>query len=150
MHEFKTEQFLPITKEKAWEFFSSPKNLSLITPPQMEFKILSDLRNEFIYEGMKINYSVKPLWGIPVMWQTEISAVHFEKSFTDRQTIGPYKIWEHTHTFVEKKKGILMIDELNYLLRFGIFGKLIERLIVRRKIMSIFDYRKRVLEKMFN
>jgi ligand-binding SRPBCC domain-containing protein len=38
MHQFKAEQFLPITKEKAWDFFSSPKNLSVITPPEMDFK----------------------------------------------------------------------------------------------------------------
>ncbi len=41
IHEYKVEQQLPISLEKAWEFFSSPANLSLITPPEMEFKILT-------------------------------------------------------------------------------------------------------------
>ena len=47
IHEYKVEQQLPISLEKAWEFFSSPANLSLITPPEMEFKILTkDLKKE--------------------------------------------------------------------------------------------------------
>jgi len=31
MHKIEREQFLPISKEEAWKFFSSPKNLSKIT-----------------------------------------------------------------------------------------------------------------------
>ena len=35
------KQNLPITKEKAWEFLSSPKNLKTITQDYMGFNILS-------------------------------------------------------------------------------------------------------------
>lgn len=149
MHQFKVEQFLPISREKAWDFFSSPKNLSVITPPEMDFKILSELNGAGIYEGMKIDYRVKPLLGISLRWQTEICKVQNQNYFTDRQLKGPYKIWEHTHTFVEAKDGILMTDVVNYELPFGLFGKVAERLIVRKKIKSIFDYRKTILNKIF-
>ncbi len=72
MFQYKTEQFLPIDIEKAWKFFSSPENLKTITPDELDFKILTDIGDEEIYEGMKIDYMVKPLFKISVRWQTEI------------------------------------------------------------------------------
>jgi ligand-binding SRPBCC domain-containing protein len=149
MHTYKAEQFLPISLEKAWAFFSSPKNLSVITPPSMEFKILSNLEGEGIYEGMLIDYRVKPMLGIPVRWQTEISDVKENYSFTDEQLTGPYKIWKHTHTFTAKEDGVLMTDVIQYELPLGWLGKIVEKIIVRDKIKSIFDYRKNILTKIF-
>lgn len=149
MHQFKAEQFLPIDKKTAWDFFSSPKNLSKITPPEMDFKILSLLNGQEIFEGMKIDYTVKPLFGIKVSWQTKICSVENQKYFTDTQTKGPYKVWEHTHSFVEMNNGVLMTDVVNYKLPLGFIGKIVERLVVRKKINSIFDYRKNILKKLF-
>ncbi len=150
MHVYKTEQFLPITLEKAWSFFSSPGNLKVITPPSMDFTICSDLEDESIYEGMLIDYRVKPILGIPVRWQTKITQVKENHSFMDKQLVGPYKVWEHTHTFTTQKDGILMMDVIRYKLPFGWLGELSEKLFVRRKIKSIFEYRKNILNKLFN
>jgi len=149
MHQFKAEQFLPIDKKKAWDFFSSPKNLSKITPPEMDFKILSSLNGEEIFEGMKIDYTLKPLFGISVHWQTEIYKVQNQKYFSDRQAKGPYKIWEHTHTFSEVDGGVLMHDVVNYKLPFGFMGRALNSILVKRKIENIFEYRKQILERIF-
>lgn len=149
MHQFKVEQFLPIDKRKAWDFFSSPKNLSLITPPEMDFKIISEFNGEGIFEGMKIDYTVKPLFGITVRWQTEICKVQNLKYFTDRQAKGPYKIWEHTHTFTEVAGGVLMHDVVNYKLPFGFIGWAVNSILIKNKVENIFDYRKNVLESLF-
>lgn len=149
MHQFRNEHLLPISQERAWSFFSSPKNLSVITPPEMKFVILSHLADENIYEGMKIDYTLRPLFGISVRWQTEICKVQNHVLFTDKQTVGPYKFWEHTHTFSEQGSGVLMTDVVNYELPFGFVGKIAESILVRRKIKSIFDFRKSVLNKLF-
>ncbi len=87
------EQNLAITIEEAWAFFSSAKNLDRITPPEMGFKIISQLREEPIYHGMQIEYIVKPLFGIPLKWVTEIENVQAPYSFADRQQKGPYRLW---------------------------------------------------------
>lgn len=149
MHTYSTEQLLPIDIHTAWAFFSSPKNLAVITPAELDFKILTDLGDNEIYDGMIIDYKVKPLLGIPLHWQTEICQVKKDVSFTDRQVKGPYKIWEHTHTFIEMSDGIIMKDEVNYQLPFGVIGDIMHSLVVKNKIKHIFDYRRQVLHKLF-
>ena len=41
LHYHKFEQFLPISLDEAWDFFSAPQNLNEITPPEMKFEILT-------------------------------------------------------------------------------------------------------------
>jgi ligand-binding SRPBCC domain-containing protein len=146
---FTTEQLLPATLTAAWNFFSSTGNLSLITPPEMDFTTLTDIEGRDIYEGMIIDYRLRPLFGIPVRWQTKISKVQKPFSFTDIQLKGPYRCWEHTHTFIEKENGVLMKDEVKYGLPLGIMGNAVHSLIVRKKIHDLFLYRKAALERIF-
>lgn len=147
--ELKTEQFLPVSINKAWEFFSSPKNLSVITPPSLDFVVLTDLADDEIYPGMIIDYTVRPLFGISVKWKTEITNVDKPHSFTDRQIKGPYAFWEHKHYFIEKDdergKGVVVMDHVRYQLPFGIIGGIAHTLIVRKKLQEIFDFRRKTL-----
>src|SRR3569623_1118972 len=94
---YRTFQFLPTDINTAWDFFSSAKNLARITPPELDFKILTDLGEKDIYRGMLIDYTLKPLFGIRLHWQTEIWKLKKPRMFIARQLKGPYKIWEHTH-----------------------------------------------------
>lgn len=149
IYQFKTEHFLPIDIYQAWAFFSSAKNLARITPPEMDFKIRTQLDDREIYEGMLINYTVKPLFGIPLGWETEIFNVNKPYIFADRQTKGPYKIWEHTHIFVEKDAGVLMTDVVNYQLPFGILGTFAHSLFVKKKVQHIFTFREHALNRIF-
>jgi ligand-binding SRPBCC domain-containing protein len=149
MHKFITEQFLPITIGEAWDFFSSPNNLALITPPEMDFKILSKVEEIGIFEGQQIEYTVKPLIGITIKWKTEIGKTSKHNFFTDKQLKGPYKVWEHTHTFLVQENGVLMKDEVNYKLPLGVLGKLLNKLFIKQKIENIFSYRRNTLDKIF-
>ncbi|MBA3284417.1 MAG: SRPBCC family protein [Nitrosopumilus sp.] len=150
MHYFKTKQFLPINITTAWEFFSNPANLSRITPPELDFKIISKISSLKIYEGMSINYKVKPLWGISVGWETVLKNIKEPQSFTDIQTSGPYKQWEHKHSFRQHNNGVWMQDEIKYKLPLGFVGRIFNFILVRKKIESIFLYRENVLNKLFN
>ena len=144
-----SEQFLPVSIEKAWDFFSSAKNLSRITPPEMQFKIMNNLADDDIYNNMVIDYTVRPLFGIPLKWKTVITHVDKPHQFMDRQEKGPYKKWEHTHTFVQKDNGVLMSDVVNYALPFGVLGRFAHFLFVRKKLKQIFDFRTKTLEELF-
>jgi len=149
MHIFKSEHFLTIDINTAWDFFSSAKNLALITPPEMAFKILTKLENVEVYEGMIIDYTVKPLLGIPLKWTTEICKVNKPFLFMDKQVKGPYSVWEHTHRFIEKDNGVLMQDEVKYQLPLGFIGTIVNNYIVRNKIRKIFKFREEALNRLF-
>ena len=147
--EFKAEQFLPVSIARAWDFFSSPTNLSVITPPSLDFVVLTDTGDKEIYSGMIINYTVRPLFGVPVKWRTEITNVDKPYSFTDRQVKGPYTLWEHKHYFVEKNNGVVVIDHVHYRLPFGVFGVITHSLLVKKKLNAIFDFRRKTLAELF-
>jgi ligand-binding SRPBCC domain-containing protein len=149
MYKISANQFLPITISQAWKFFSSPQNLSAITPASLDFRILTN-SPATIYEGMKIDYKVKPLLGIPLRWQTEICSVEEEYMFIDKQVKGPYKLWEHTHYFFRADEGILMRDEITYVLPMGFLGRFMHWFIVKNKLKKIFEYRRNTLDKIFN
>jgi ligand-binding SRPBCC domain-containing protein len=143
------EQFLPITVEQAWAFFSTPNNLVKITPGDMAFVIVSDLKDASIYEGMHIEYRVKPLLGIPVKWITEIGAVQNNYKFVDMQIQGPYALWEHTHTFEKVDGGVMMTDDVRYALPLGVLGQLGHMLLVKKKLEDIFDFREKAIKQFF-
>jgi len=146
LYQYTSEQYLPIHIKKAWQFFSLPANLSLITPPGLDFKIIGEVPDIEIYEGMIINYSLRPIFGFRFKWQTEILDISKPYHFTDRQLKGPYKIWEHTHRFIESENGVLIKDEVNYQLPLSIIGRVTHFLSVRNRIARIFEYRRKVLE----
>ncbi|MEL5903331.1 SRPBCC family protein [Elizabethkingia anophelis subsp. anophelis] len=144
------EQQLNCNIEEVWDFFSSPLNLSKITPQDMKFTVLSDLKNTPIYEGMEIDYLVSPVLGIPLKWKTRITQVNYKKSFTDLQAKGPYRYWNHYHEFIENDKGVMMKDSVDYELPFGLLGKLAHSLFVHKRLKSIFEFRYNFLEGYFN
>ncbi|QBJ88359.1 hypothetical protein DDI74_19955 [Chryseobacterium gleum] len=148
-HTLFREQQLNCDIETAWKFFSSANNLSEITPKDMGFIVLTKMEDDEIYEGMLIDYYVSPLFGIRMKWQTEITHIDFQKSFIDFQKKGPYKLWNHHHEFIPNEEGVLMRDTIDYELPMGFLGEIAHRLFVRKKLEYIFDYRFRVLSKLF-
>jgi ligand-binding SRPBCC domain-containing protein len=148
MYQFKRDQLVKTDMETCWKFFSSPANLQRITPSYMGFDVLTEVPDT-MYEGLMIAYRVRPLFGIPVEWITEITHVKENLFFVDEQRKGPYKIWHHEHHFSPTAEGILMTDIVTYELPFGILGKLVHPLLVKKKLEEIFDYRFKVVEEVF-
>jgi len=132
---------LPVSRETAWEFFSTPANLSKITPGHMGFKITSDLGNSKMFPGQIISYKVFPFKGIATNWVTEITHVIDYQYFVDEQRFGPYSMWHHEHRFREIKGGVEMMDRVSYKVPFGFLGRIVERLFIRKQLRTIFDYR---------
>lgn len=144
------EQQLNCYIETAWSFFSSPLNLSKITPKNMGFNVINNLSNKDIYEGMIIEYKVSPVLHIPLKWVTKITQVEKNKSFTDFQEKGLYKYWNHFHEFVPNEKGVLMKDIVDYELPFGLLGRIAYKIFIKKKLQNIFNYRYQFLDKYFS
>ncbi|MCK6617485.1 MAG: SRPBCC family protein [Cyclobacteriaceae bacterium] len=149
VYTLKRKQILPISINEAWEFFSTPSNLTKITPEHMGFKILYISGGPKMYAGQLIRYIVYGLPGIPMNWTTEITHVQEPYYFVDEQRFGPYALWHHQHHFKEVAGGIEMTDEVNYAVPFGIIGRMANWLFVERELNRIFDFRYKVLETYF-
>ncbi len=144
------EQHVKGDIERVWRYFSSPHNLADITPKDMAFVVKGDHHHNDIYKDQIIDYTVSPILGIPLKWRTRITEVVPFQRFIDYQERGPYKLWEHTHTFTPENDGVLITDHVRYELPFGLLGTLAHKLFVKKKLENIFDYRYQVLDEKFN
>ncbi len=141
-------QFVPAPLDVVWDFFSSPSNLSKITPPEMGFIITSAVQPE-MYPGMFITYTVSPALGIKLNWVTEITQTSNKEYFVDEQRRGPYSLWHHEHHFKAVAGGVEMKDILYYQIPFGIVGRLADAIFVKKKVSSIFHFREKQVNKIF-
>jgi ligand-binding SRPBCC domain-containing protein len=144
----KQEQFLPISLDEAWNFFATPKNLNQITPDDMIFEIVSELP-DVMYEGLLINYKLRPMLNIPINWCTEITHIREKEFFVDEQRKGPYSIWHHEHHFKTVDGGVLMTDILHYDIGKWILGWIAGKIFVDKKVKHIFEYRRKILDVFF-
>ena len=149
VHRKEFEQLIPGTIQDVWEFFSNPGNLNKITPEDMSFKIESDVSDGKTFAGRLIVYTVSPFKWMSTRWVTEITACEDQKYFIDEQRFGPFKLWHHRHSFEEVENGVLMKDELHYVLPFGIFGKLFGGF-VHKRVNGIFTHREKVIDGHFS
>jgi ligand-binding SRPBCC domain-containing protein len=112
-HILKRELTLPRPREEVFAFFADAKNLELITPAQLNFKITSPQPIE-LKKGALIDYQLS-LHGIPMNWRTEITAWDPPNRFVDTQLKGPYSQWIHTHIFTADDANTTLIeDEVRY------------------------------------
>ena len=89
IHTIQHTQTVPASPPECWEFFSNPGNLAQLTPPALDFRVLSDVPSK-IYAGLMIEYRVRPVFGLPMVWLTEITYVDENRRFVDEQRVGPY------------------------------------------------------------
>lgn len=142
------EQFVPISLEKAWDFFSNPGNLATITPSAMNFTITSGKPSK-MFAGQIITYTVNVLPFINSNWVTEITQVKDFSYFIDEQRFGPYCMWHHEHHFEKRGNGVLMFDKVTYKIPFGIFGKMAHAIFIKSKLAEIFSFRIKKLQDLF-
>lgn len=148
LYSLEKKLFLPITVQKAWDFFSDPSNLKVITPDFMGFEVKSG-DSSMMFPGQIISYTVRPVMNIPMNWVTEITHVAEPSYFVDEQRSGPYKFWHHKHFINEVAGGVELIDIVHYALPFGFLGRIAHSLFVRRKLEQIFAYRTEKVKEIF-
>jgi ligand-binding SRPBCC domain-containing protein len=147
-HLFLAEQVIDRPMDEVFQFFSDAQNLQRITPPLLEFNILTPLPIK-MQKGTLIDYRMK-VRGIPMRWKTLIEEWTPPHRFTDTQLKGPYSFWHHTHEFSALSENrTLMKDRVRYRVGWGVIGRVINHLVVKRDIEKIFAFRKSEIEKLF-
>lgn len=128
--------------DAAWAFFSVATNLPKITPPWLNFTLIDpDIKIE---QDTLLDYRIRWM-GLPVRWRTKIIDWQPPRRFIDLQIRGPYVLWHHEHTFTATDDGTRCTDRVIYKLPGGIFGRPVHAAVVRRQLLEIFRYRRRVI-----
>jgi ligand-binding SRPBCC domain-containing protein len=125
-------------------FFSDASNLELLTPGWLRFSVLT-ASPVHMRAGTLIDYQLR-MRGIPLRWQSRISAWEPPLRFVDEQIRGPYKKWHHEHRFEEMEGGTLCFDVIDYSV-YG--GGLVNLLFVRADLTRIFEFRRTRLAQEF-
>lgn len=136
--------WLPQPRDEVFPFFADAAQLETLTPPWLHFQILTPMPIE-MHAGRRIDYRLR-LRGLPLRWQSEITAWDPPRAFVDEQRRGPYRLWRHRHLFTESDGGADVIDEVDYAVPGG---ACIDRLLVRGDLRRIFTYRHHKLRERF-
>lgn len=148
-HILEREQIIRRPRAEVFEFFADVVNLERITPPELNFHIITPQPIE-VKIGTLIDYELK-LRGIPITWKTEITKWNPPHEFVDTALKSPYKQWIHLHIFEEGADAgeTIMKDIVRYRLPLEPLGD-IAHFYVKKELAYIFDYRRKVIEEIFH
>jgi len=143
-HLLRTSFTIPLGIEEVFSFFAEAGNLERITPPELNFRILTPPAAR-ITAGTLIDYRLR-LFGIPFDWRTEITCWEPPHRFVDEQLRGPYRLWVHSHRFRDGSGGTTIEDEVRYRLPLWPFGEAAYPL-VRLQLERIFRFREKAIRE---
>ncbi len=142
------ETALPHPREQVFAWFSAVENLRRITPERFALTVLTP-QPIVLRAGVRIAYRMR-IFGLPLIWESEITEWDPPRRFADLQVRGPYAHWLHTHEFEELPGGgTLVRDRVVWRLRFGPAGRLAGPL-MRRHLTRVFRHRSAALQSAFS
>lgn len=144
IHTLHSEILVPRPREEVFQFFSRAENLEALTPPWLHFSILSPPAEMKV--GTRIRYRLR-LHGIPLRWESEITAWEPPHRFVDEQRSGPYRLWVHEHRFLEHEGGTRILDTVQY---YVTGGRLINRIFVAPDLYRVFEFRRGKIAEIFD
>ncbi len=144
LYQLYRRQALNLTRQEAWDFFSSPHYLNQITPEFFNVEITSKVPAK-IYAGLMISYRMKAVFGWAMPWLSEISHCDEPHRFVYQQAVGPFKFWSHEVCLTEQQEHLVIEDIVFYAMPFGWFGRMMHSALIRSKLQRIFDTRQAYL-----
>jgi ligand-binding SRPBCC domain-containing protein len=139
-----TDQFIVKTDlQQTWEFFSRAENLPRITPAWMKFEVRTP-QPIVIGQDTQLDYTIRWM-NIPIGWRTRIIDWSPPHQFIDLQLRGPYSVWHHQHRFTPVEQGTACSDRVLYKIPGGPVGPLMHAMTIRRQLIGIFEYRRKVI-----
>ena len=142
VHKINTSVRVPLHIEEVFPFFYDVLNLQRITPPELDFGILTPQPIK-IELGTIVDYRMK-LFGVPFKWRSVISVWEPPRRFVDEQVSGPYRLWKHIHNFYTDGDGTIVEDDVSYRLPLWPLGEIAYPL-VRAQLRRIFSYRQQII-----
>lgn len=98
-----------------------------------------------------IKYNETVTWrgkhfGVFLTHTSIISAYDAPTYFVDEMIEGRFKSFRHQHYFEQKGEGVYMKDVITYQTPYGIFGKLFDRLLLKKHMTDFITNRNSILK----
>jgi ligand-binding SRPBCC domain-containing protein len=94
-------------------------------------RAVAGVTSGLIGEGQEVTWRARH-FGVPLRMTSRITSLDFPKTFADEQVKGPFKAFRHVHEFEATATGSIMTDRVEFTAPFGIVGRFVEKLILRR------------------
>jgi ligand-binding SRPBCC domain-containing protein len=163
-NELNAEQWIAAPLEQVFRFFADPCNLAVISPPSSGAHPKAmrlappNLPQIDGYQHMagvgseiEVSFRLLPYFPFRGSWTARIVAFEWLNFFRDLQVSGPFRLFDHTHTFLEQTRngiaGTIIRDHVEYDVGFGVAGALADRALVRILLKQMFDYRHTATER---
>ena len=85
-------------------------------------------------------------FGLPLRMTSRITAMSPPRGFTDEQTRGPFRYFNHEHIFRPNGEGTLMIDRVSFAAPLGFLGRIVERLVLASYLRRLIEQRNSFLQ----
>ncbi len=164
MYQFQSEQWVPASIDRVFQFFANPENLPGIAPAVQDVRIeqshlVAPPRHPLgarvkgvagIGSEIALSFRVGRVVRRRTQWRTRIVDFEWNRYFLETQVRGPMEFWTHRHGFAASERdgvdGTLIRDEIEY--GFGGFGVTGEAAFIHRNLGRTFEYRKQAVEKL--
>jgi len=85
-------------------------------------------------------------FGVYLTHQSLITAFEYPKKFTDQMIKGKFKSFIHHHFFNPSDQGTEMTDIISYETPYGVLGRLVNLLILRRYLTNLMKLRNEAIK----
>jgi ligand-binding SRPBCC domain-containing protein len=126
--------------------FNNARNIDLHqqSASQTNEKAIAGRTTGLIEKGETVTWKGKH-FGFYIQHQSSITEMDFPTYFVDKQLKGHFKSFTHQHLFEEKNGATIMQDIVQYETPFGVFGKLFDKLFLKKHLIQFLSCRNKSL-----
>ena len=135
---FERAMFFPRPVAEVFDFFCRPVNLVTISPPELHMQLLAG--PERIELGSRVTLKGRR-WGLPQMMVSEIRLFESNVKFINAMVQGPFRKWDHLHSFAPLQDGTHVSDQIEYEPPGGLLGLVATPSLIKRDMERLYVYR---------
>jgi ligand-binding SRPBCC domain-containing protein len=130
---------------EVFRWHEEPGALERLTPPWEPVEL--EQRPPGIRDGDRA-VLLLGLGPFKIRWVLEHRDYAEGRQFRDVQISGPFKSWQHTHSFLpDGDRASFLEDRIEYELPLGVIGTFFGNWFIQRKLQRLFEYRHHITKE---
>lgn len=121
-------------------------DLHKISTQQTNEEAISGVTSGLIGMNESVTWRAKHL-GFYQELTSKITVFQSPNTFTDEMVSGAFKQFKHEHIFEEHEQGTLMIDQFDYTSPYGVLGKIVDALFLKKYMTNLLITRNQSVKK---